>query len=72
LTVDKKFIYWSIETKEYTEIWLTNKESTRHFLQKRANHELKLLAYSSAVQLYPGRGNFGRFVNVNNLFQSMY
>ncbi|KFQ79243.1 Proto-oncogene tyrosine-protein kinase ROS, partial [Phaethon lepturus] len=55
LTVDKKFIYWSIETKEYTEIWLTNKESTRHFLQKRANHELKILAYSSAAQLYPDK-----------------
>ncbi|XP_075353451.1 proto-oncogene tyrosine-protein kinase ROS [Mycteria americana] len=55
LTVDKKFIYWSIETKEYTEIWLANKESTRHFLQKRANHKLKILAYSSAAQLYPDK-----------------
>ncbi|KAM6084950.1 proto-oncogene tyrosine-protein kinase ROS isoform 1-T1 [Theristicus caerulescens] len=55
LTVDKKFIYWSTETKEYTEIWLANKESTRHFLQKRANHELKILAYSSAAQLYPDK-----------------
>ncbi|KFV95003.1 Proto-oncogene tyrosine-protein kinase ROS, partial [Fulmarus glacialis] len=55
LTVDKKFIYWSIETKEYTEIWLANKESTRHFLQKRANHQLKILAYSSAAQLYPDK-----------------
>ncbi|KFV43193.1 Proto-oncogene tyrosine-protein kinase ROS, partial [Gavia stellata] len=55
LTVDKKFIYWSIETKEYTEIWLANEESTRHFLQKRANNELKILAYSSAVQLYPDK-----------------
>ncbi|NXX10980.1 ROS1 kinase, partial [Podargus strigoides] len=55
LTVDKKFVYWSTETKEYTEIWLANKESTRHILQKRANHELKILAYSSAVQLYPDK-----------------
>ncbi|NXK04370.1 ROS1 kinase, partial [Herpetotheres cachinnans] len=55
LTVDKKFIYWSAETKEYTEIWLANKESTRHFLQKRANNELKILAYSSAAQLYPDK-----------------
>ncbi|XP_074718456.1 proto-oncogene tyrosine-protein kinase ROS [Strix uralensis] len=55
LTVDKKFIYWSTETKEYTEIWLANKESTRHFLQKRANHELKIFAYSSAAQLYPDK-----------------
>ncbi|NXV92348.1 ROS1 kinase, partial [Calonectris borealis] len=55
LTVDKKFIYWSIETNEYTEIWLANKESTRHFLQKRANHQLKILAYSSAAQLYPDK-----------------
>lgn len=72
LTVDKKFIYWSTETKEYTEIWLANKESTRHFLQKRANHELKILAYSSAAQLYPGIGDLGFFVNVTNLLQSMY
>ncbi|NWX24129.1 ROS1 kinase, partial [Aegotheles bennettii] len=55
LAVDKKFIYWSIETKEYTEIWLANKASTRHFLQKRANHELKILAYSSAAQSYPDK-----------------
>ncbi|NXQ82134.1 ROS1 kinase, partial [Nyctibius grandis] len=55
LTVDKKFIYWSTETKEYTEIWLANKESTGLFLQKRANHELKILAYSSAAQLYPDK-----------------
>ncbi|NXJ83328.1 ROS1 kinase, partial [Trogon melanurus] len=55
LTVDKKFIYWSAETKEHTEIWLANKESTRHFFQKRANHELKILAYSSAEQLYPDK-----------------
>ncbi|XP_075563747.1 proto-oncogene tyrosine-protein kinase ROS [Pelecanus crispus] len=55
LTVDKEFIYWSTETKEYTDIWLANKESTRHFLQKRANHELKILAYSSAAQLYPDK-----------------
>ncbi|KFQ02192.1 Proto-oncogene tyrosine-protein kinase ROS, partial [Leptosomus discolor] len=55
LTVDKKFIYWSTETKEYTEIWLTDKESTRHFLQKRTNDELKILAYSSAAQLYPDK-----------------
>ncbi|NXH73549.1 ROS1 kinase, partial [Hydrobates tethys] len=55
LTVDKKFIYWSIETEEYTGIWLANKESARHFLQKRANHKLKILAYSSAVQLYPDK-----------------
>ncbi|NXC72157.1 ROS1 kinase, partial [Anhinga anhinga] len=53
LTVDKKFIYWSIDTKEYTEIWLANKESMKHFLQKRESHELKILAYSSAAQLYP-------------------
>ncbi|NXW02201.1 ROS1 kinase, partial [Fregetta grallaria] len=55
LTVDKKFIYWSTETKEYSEIWLANKASTRHFLQKRANHKLKILAYSSAAQLYPDK-----------------
>ncbi|XP_056199990.1 proto-oncogene tyrosine-protein kinase ROS [Falco biarmicus] len=55
LTVDKKFIYWSTEAKEYTEIWLANKESTRHFLQKRANNKLKILAYSSAAQLYPDK-----------------
>ncbi|NWX11296.1 ROS1 kinase, partial [Caloenas nicobarica] len=55
LTVDKKFIYWSIEMEEYTEIWLANKASTRHSLQKRANHELKILAYSSAAQLYPDK-----------------
>ncbi|NXL43142.1 ROS1 kinase, partial [Podilymbus podiceps] len=55
LTVDKKFIYWSVETKEYTDIWLTSKESTRHILQKRANHKLKILAYNSAAQLYPDK-----------------
>ncbi|KAM9563851.1 proto-oncogene tyrosine-protein kinase ROS [Guaruba guarouba] len=55
LTVDKKFIYWSTETKEYTEIWRANKERTGHFLQKRANQELKILAYSSAAQLYPDK-----------------
>lgn len=72
LTVDKKFIYWSIETKEYTEIWLANKENTSHFLQKRENHGLKILAYSSAAQLYPGKGVLGCFVNVTNLFRSVY
>ncbi|NXE10719.1 ROS1 kinase, partial [Lophotis ruficrista] len=55
LTVDKKFIYWSIEMKEHSEIWRANKESTGHFLQKRANHELKILACSSAAQLYPDK-----------------
>ncbi|NXG06558.1 ROS1 kinase, partial [Sakesphorus luctuosus] len=55
LTADKKFIYWSMETKEYSEIWLTNKESTRHFLYKREDHVLKILAYSSAAQLYPDK-----------------
>ncbi|XP_064505762.1 proto-oncogene tyrosine-protein kinase ROS isoform X2 [Pseudopipra pipra] len=55
LTADKKFIYWSAETKEYTEIWLANKESTRYFLHKRQNHKLKILAYSSAAQLYPDK-----------------
>ncbi|NXT80261.1 ROS1 kinase, partial [Zapornia atra] len=55
LTVDKKFIYWTTESKEHTEIWLMNKETTGHFLQKRANHELKILAYSSAAQLYPDK-----------------
>uniref|UniRef100_A0A8C6JN91 Tyrosine-protein kinase receptor n=1 Tax=Melopsittacus undulatus TaxID=13146 RepID=A0A8C6JN91_MELUD len=55
LTVDKKFIYWSIETEDYTEIWLANKERKGHFLQKRANQELKILAYSSAAQLHPDK-----------------
>ncbi|NXY15945.1 ROS1 kinase, partial [Atrichornis clamosus] len=55
LTADKKFIYWSTETKECMEIWLTNKENTRHFLYKRENNELKVLAYSSAAQLYPDK-----------------
>ncbi|NXM66645.1 ROS1 kinase, partial [Serilophus lunatus] len=55
LTTDKKFIYWSTETKDYAEIWVTNRESTRHFLHKRANHELKILAYSSVAQLYPDK-----------------
>ncbi|NWR74940.1 ROS1 kinase, partial [Centropus unirufus] len=55
LAVDKKFIYWSTEMKEYTEIWLANKESKDHFLQKRANHELKILAYNSAAQSYPDK-----------------
>ncbi|NWW75006.1 ROS1 kinase, partial [Climacteris rufus] len=55
LTADKKFIYWTTETKEYTEIWLADKESTRHFLHKRANHALKILAYSSVTQLYPDK-----------------
>ncbi|XP_010003164.1 PREDICTED: proto-oncogene tyrosine-protein kinase ROS [Chaetura pelagica] len=55
LTVDKVFIYWSIETEAYTEIWLANKESIRHFLQKRAHHELKILAYNSLMQLYPDK-----------------
>ncbi|PKU45078.1 proto-oncogene tyrosine-protein kinase ros [Limosa lapponica baueri] len=53
LTVDKKFMYWSVEMKEYTEIRLANKASTSHFLQKREIHHLKVLAYSSAAQLYP-------------------
>ncbi|XP_014819892.1 PREDICTED: proto-oncogene tyrosine-protein kinase ROS [Calidris pugnax] len=55
LTVDKKFVYWSVETKEYTEIWLANKGSTSHFFQKREIHPLKVLAYSSAAQLYPDK-----------------
>ncbi|NXP53439.1 ROS1 kinase, partial [Heliornis fulica] len=55
LTVDKKFIYWTTESKEHTEIWLMNKESTRPFLQERANCELKILAYSPAAQLYPDK-----------------
>ncbi|NXP70849.1 ROS1 kinase, partial [Ramphastos sulfuratus] len=55
LTVDKKFIYWSTETKECAELWLVNKESSRYFLHKEANHELKILAYSSAAQLYPDK-----------------
>lgn len=72
LTVDKKFIYWSTETKEYAEIWRANKDGTGHFLQKRANQELKIVAYNSVAQLYPGRGDLGCFVNVTNLFQSDY
>ncbi|XP_068040421.1 proto-oncogene tyrosine-protein kinase ROS isoform X1 [Anomalospiza imberbis] len=55
LTADKKFIYWTVETKEYTEIWLANKESRRQFLHKRTNHTLKILAYSSAAQSYPDK-----------------
>ncbi|XP_053919711.1 proto-oncogene tyrosine-protein kinase ROS isoform X1 [Cuculus canorus] len=55
LAVDKKFIYWSTEMKEYTEIWIADKESTKHFLQKRANHDMKILAYNSAAQLYPDK-----------------
>ncbi|XP_061222174.1 proto-oncogene tyrosine-protein kinase ROS isoform X2 [Neopsephotus bourkii] len=55
LTVDKNFLYWSTETKEYTEIWRANKERAGQFLQKRANQELKILAYSSAAQLYPDK-----------------
>lgn len=50
---------------EYTEIWLANKASTRHSLQKRANHKLKILAYNSAAQLYPGRGDLGLFCKCN-------
>lgn len=72
LTADKKFIYWTAETKEYTEIWLANKESRRHFLHKRANHALKILAYNAAAQSYPGRGDLACFVNVTSLLQSMY
>ncbi|XP_035178289.1 proto-oncogene tyrosine-protein kinase ROS isoform X4 [Oxyura jamaicensis] len=55
LTVDKQFLYWSIETKKYTEIYLANKETTRHSLQMKANHELKILAYSTALQSYPDK-----------------
>ncbi|NWR90991.1 ROS1 kinase, partial [Furnarius figulus] len=55
LTADKKFIYWSMETKEYTEIWLADKESTKLFLHKKENHVLKILAYSSVTQLYPDK-----------------
>ncbi|NXU48486.1 ROS1 kinase, partial [Turnix velox] len=55
LTVDKKFMYWSTERKEYTEIWIADKESTRQFLLKREIHDVKILAYSSAAQLYPDK-----------------
>ncbi|NXE26582.1 ROS1 kinase, partial [Ardeotis kori] len=55
LTVDKKFIYWSTEMKEHSEIWRANKESTGHILQKRTNNELKILACSSVAQLYPDK-----------------
>ncbi|XP_015714246.1 proto-oncogene tyrosine-protein kinase ROS isoform X2 [Coturnix japonica] len=55
LTVDNQFIYWTVEMKECTEIYLADKESTRHSLQKKANHELKILAYSSTVQSYPDK-----------------
>ncbi|OXB76494.1 UNVERIFIED_CONTAM: hypothetical protein H355_014538 [Colinus virginianus] len=55
LTVDNQFIYWTVEMKESTEIYLADKESTRHSLQRKANHELKILAYSSAMQLYPDK-----------------
>nr|XP_047921549.1 proto-oncogene tyrosine-protein kinase ROS isoform X2 [Anser cygnoides] len=55
LTVDKQFLYWSIETKKYTEIYLANKETTRLSLQMKANHELKILAYSTALQSYPDK-----------------
>ncbi|NXN92109.1 ROS1 kinase, partial [Rhinopomastus cyanomelas] len=55
LTADKMFVYWSTETKESTDIWLANEESTRHFLQQKAKQELKILAYSSAAQLYPDK-----------------
>uniref|UniRef100_A0A8B9VWF5 Tyrosine-protein kinase receptor n=1 Tax=Anas zonorhyncha TaxID=75864 RepID=A0A8B9VWF5_9AVES len=55
LTVDKQFLYWSIETKKYTEIYLANKETTRHSLQMKTNHELKILAYSTAMQSYPDK-----------------
>lgn len=72
LTADKKFVYWTAETKEYTEIWLADKESRRHFLHKRANHTLKIVAYSSAAQSYPGKGDLGSFVNVTSFYQSMY
>ncbi|NWW52559.1 ROS1 kinase, partial [Pedionomus torquatus] len=55
LTVDKKYMYWSIEMKEYTEIWLATKGNTCHFLQKREINHLKILAYNSAEQLYPDK-----------------
>lgn len=55
LTADNTFIYWTIETKEFSEIWLANKESRRHFLHKRANHRLKILAFNSAAQSYPDK-----------------
>ncbi|XP_064364986.1 proto-oncogene tyrosine-protein kinase ROS isoform X3 [Dromaius novaehollandiae] len=55
LTVDKEFIYWSAETKEYTVIHRANKENKSLYFQKRANHELKILAYSTAVQPYPDK-----------------
>ncbi|NXG50631.1 ROS1 kinase, partial [Psilopogon haemacephalus] len=55
LTADKTSIYWSTETKEGAEIWVANKESSRYFLYMRANQELKILAYSSAAQLYPDK-----------------
>lgn len=58
--------------KEYTEICLADKESTRHSLQRKANHELKILAYSSAMQSYPGSGNLGCSANTVCLFQHMY
>ncbi|XP_009680007.2 proto-oncogene tyrosine-protein kinase ROS isoform X4 [Struthio camelus] len=55
LTVDKKFIYWNVETKEYTAIHRANKESKTVYFQKRVKHELKILAYSTAVQPYPDK-----------------
>ncbi|NXP12967.1 ROS1 kinase, partial [Thinocorus orbignyianus] len=55
LTVDKKFVYWTLEMKEHTDIWLANKENTRHFPQKREINHLKILAYNSAAQLYPDK-----------------
>ncbi|NXD06422.1 ROS1 kinase, partial [Nothocercus nigrocapillus] len=55
LAVDKEFIYWSAETKEYTAIHRANKESKKLYFQKRVNQKLKILAYSAAAQPYPDK-----------------
>ncbi|NXA42101.1 ROS1 kinase, partial [Eudromia elegans] len=55
LTVDKEFIYWSAEAKEYTAIHRVNKESKKLYFQKKANRKLKILAYSTTAQPYPDK-----------------
>lgn len=54
LTVDGEFIYWIMKTKDDAQIYQAKKGSGAILSQVKASRSKHILAYSSALQPFPG------------------
>lgn len=72
LTVDGEFLYWISSAKDSTQIYQAKKSSGAILSQVKAQRSRRILAYSSALQPFPGNNTvlllsmFSQFLGSEN------